>query len=58
MVLKGGVPLSFKKFLDKKIWGLGAAALGVGILAALIFPFWFLVICLAVILVILGICYI
>jgi hypothetical protein len=53
----GSVPLLFKKLLNKKLLGLMAAAAGAGILAALILPFWLLVIFESVFLIMLGFCY-
>ncbi|NLB82599.1 MAG: hypothetical protein GX800_13550 [Clostridiaceae bacterium] len=48
----------FKKWFDRRLLSLIGAALGAGILAALILPFWFLVVCLALILIMLGFSYI
>jgi len=48
----------FKRFCDKKVWGFVAVAAGAGILSALILPFWILVILLAALLIVLGLCYI
>lgn len=45
-----------KKLLDKKCLSIIATAAGTGILAALVLPFWLLVILEAVLLVVLGYC--
>ncbi len=46
----------FKKIFEQKVLSIALAALGIGILAALILPFWFLVACEAILLVLLGLC--